>query len=242
VQAEELALLGGEGGKPAQAEVKAKAEPEGKAEKPADAAPATKAGLDAMSAEEIADELAQIAKTRRADRKRYDRELVDRELALIEAQQRAEVADLPADVVAEWAKTGGVSHNRKVALGVVQKMLDGMNEAGDEAAGTEFMASFDALAEGARSAIYRGLAQEPGGGARPASAAALEEFAGIGDEPAALVQRWGKSAAQRLGAAQGRFGLMQQMMSPADREAALAWLDGLTAAQQAAVTAALAGA
>jgi hypothetical protein len=152
------------------------------------------------------------------------------------------VDGLPADVVAEWQKTGGVEYRHKLAQSVVQKMLDGMNEAGDEAAGTEFMASFDALAEGARSAIYKGLALEAGGNARPASASALEEFAAIGAETAALVERWGKSGAQRLGAAQGRFGMMQQMMSPADREAALAWLDSLTPAQQASVTAALAGA
>ena len=137
-------------------------------------------------------------------------------------------------MLAEWERTGGVEHH----LGVVQATARTVLEAMPDPEG--FQSGFDALPQGAQTAIYSYLAMSPGGSARAASEADLERLAEI-PEGAELIDEWGGRAGRKLGVLRQRIVLMVEAMSPADMDRALVWLDELPAAQAKAVLKGLAG-
>jgi hypothetical protein len=211
------------------------------------AAPAQAEGDDAAAEKaEPADELAQtqarlkeIRDARRANPRSVTEKMEAEELALIDRREILETGAqaMPAELIEAWRLQGGLKFNMERARTAAEAMLADVGEGRDD-----LMQSIDSLPPGALSALYSHLALDAPTTARPASAAALEQFRNMGDETSALVAAWGKDAARRLGAAQSRFGAMlQTMSSPADQQAARDWLDSLSASQQAAVARALAG-
>jgi hypothetical protein len=64
---------------------------------------------------------------------------------------------------------------------------------------------------------------------------------GSTEEGAALIAEWGKAAPRKVAAVKARMGMIFDAMTPADRSAAEAWLNGLTAVQAKALLQGLAG-
>ena len=187
-------------------------------------------------------QLAEIATLRKTDSRAYwkSEDIQAKERQLLALRERLKAApeesdgsgivpsdgsEIPAALREAWERQGGFEVNLKRAQGTVQAMLDGM-EPEEQAT---FMASFDGLPEGARTAAYAYLAAG-GGHFGSAKDADLKEFAET-PEGTELIAEWGSKAARHVATIKGRLRLMREAMDAADWQAAEAWLDGLTAPQ-----------
>jgi hypothetical protein len=239
IQDEELRLLSSQGGETAEPEAQAETDDAAKTEAlAAKAEPAAKGSDDELA--QVTARLKEIRHARKANPRSIPEKVEAEELALLDRREVLETGAeaMPPDLIEVWRKQGGLKFNMERARAAAAAMLADVGEGRDE-----LMQSIDSLPPGALSALYSHLALDAPTTARPASASALQEFADLGAETAALLARWGKDASRRLGAAQSRFSVMlQSMPSPADQQAARDWLDGLSPSAQAAVAKALAGA
>lgn len=206
----------------------------------------------APSRQEIEAELAEIAQRRRTDRRGYfkDEAIQARERELIEQREQLKAAPAPEKAVREpgnapgldpallkeWEDAGGVEFHLATAQRATQAAFEAMPE--EERA--DFQAGFDGLPDGAQTAVFRYLALEPGGSVRPATDAAVQNFAST-PEGAELVASWGRNAARNVGVVRSRMELMLRSMPEADREVALSWFDSLKSSQAKAVLRALVG-
>ena len=207
-----------------------------------------------VSRRSIDAEIAAIEKRMREDRRAYSKDEAQQARYRALLEQRANLpakvkvgtetqgndqGDAPGinpDLLAQWAREGGVETNLRQVQATAQTVLDALEP--DEAGALE--EGFDALPEAARSAVYAFLAVQGGGAWPAASDAALQDFAST-DEGAELVQGWGRQASRKVGIVKGRMGLMLNGMTPEDRSKAQLWFDGLSSQQAKAVLAALAG-
>jgi hypothetical protein len=196
-------------------------------------------------------ELAEIGRLRRQHRRAYfkDEGLQQRERELLElsyklqgerataqsAPDGGDAAGLDPALLAEWQEHGGVEHHLQVARRAVQVALDHLED--DDR--SELQDGFNRLPVGSQSGILRFLALQSSGAWRPATDAAVQQFAST-DEGATLVESWGRGASHNVGIVRGRMELILSHMAISDRDAATTWFDGLSTAQATAVLRALA--
>ena len=148
---------------------------------------------------------------------------------------RGDASGLDPALLAEWQEHGGVEHHLQVARRAVQAALDPLED--DDR--NELQDSFERLPVGSQSGILRFLAIQSSGAGRPASDAAVQQFAST-DEGASLVAAWGRGASRKVGVVRGRMELTLSRMTEGDRDAATSWFDGLPSVQATAVLRALA--
>jgi hypothetical protein len=212
--------------------------------------------------QQVEAELRNLAELRKSDAKKYwGEEVQARERELIGEQQRLKAgttpqkesdgevegdapalvrsdgSDLAPELREAWEKQGGLQHH----LGRAQSTAEAMMEAMSAEERGSFVQAFNALPEGAATAIYSFLAIDPGGSVREASAGDLEVFSAHGEACADVLQEWGRNAARKYATASARVDLMLSSMSEADAAKAEAWFRALSAAQKASVVKALAG-
>jgi hypothetical protein len=215
--------------------------------------------------QQVEAELRNLAELRKSDAKKYwGEEVQARERDLIAEQQRLKAtppkpkaedsddgevesdatalvrsdgSDLDPALREAWEQQGGLQHHLGRAQSTAEAMMEGMTA---EERGS-FVQAFDALPEGAATAIYSFLAIDPGGSVREASAGDLETFAAHGEACADVLKGWGRNAARQYATASARVDLMLSSMSEADAAKAEAWFRALSAAQKASVIKALAG-
>jgi hypothetical protein len=184
-------------------------------------------------------EIAKLDALRKSDRKTYWGDHVQDLLAKLYSRRELVEAgvpgEMPADVVDEWRRSGGVEHRFGIARAAAVKAMEALDE--DEQA--ELQASFDsALPASARSTIYKFMAVEPGGwrSARPDEFHAFQST----EEGGELCREWGPNAARNVGIIRGRVSMMSDAASSEeDRRAGFAWLEGLPTNQYKAVLNAL---
>jgi hypothetical protein len=208
-----------------------------------------------VTRQSVNQELARIDKFRRENRIAYNKDykMQARERELLEAQNKipakaveaAKSASQPHQsnapgldpaLLESWDKQGGgVEYHLEVAHRTAQAVMDVM----DEEEAEQFQQSFDQLDQSVQTEVFRFLAIDGAGAARPATDAELEVFAST-EEGSALEQEWGSRAARNLGTARARIDLMLGSMSDADRKAASEWFEALPSSQAKAVLQALA--
>ena len=181
------------------------------------------------------EELAEIDRIRRTEPVKYRKNyaLQARERELIEMKNAADVGGLNPTLVAQWEKQGGVDANLQQARRAARVALDGLSA--EDA--TSLQAGFDALPEGARMTVFAFLAV-PAGTRPPADDAAVQTFAST-EEGGQLIAEWGGRAARNVATVRARMRMILNAMTPADREQASVWFDGLLPAQAKAVYQAL---
>jgi hypothetical protein len=192
----------------------------------------------ATALQRIDAELARLDSLRRSDSRLYwTPEIQAREARLYADRELAAAgvpAELPQEVLDDWGRSPqGVSHHFGVARAAAVKAMEVL----DENEQAELQHGFDGLPASARSTIYMFMGVEPSGTARPDE---VKRFAEGSEDGAALVREWSDHAARNLGIARGRIEMMAKAAkSSADRDAGLAWLDGLPSNQFRAVLNAL---
>lgn len=140
-------------------------------------------------------------------------------------------ASLPADeargaldpaLVAEWDASGGFNER----LAQAQKGAIAIIERFDPEDRRAFIAEFDALPEGVRSAVFSEISLGSAGSVREASDADLARFAST-PEGGALVKEWGHRAHRNVAVIRDRINRILGHMTAEDIDAAAAWFDAL---------------
>lgn len=140
-------------------------------------------------------------------------------------------ASLPADearkvldpsLAAEWDSTGGFAMRlvqaQRGAVAILERL------APDDRSG--FIAEFDALPEGARSALFSEIALGSSGSVRSASDDAVARFAAT-PEGGALVKEWGHQANRNVAVIRDRINRIIERMTAEDIDVATVWFDAL---------------
>jgi hypothetical protein len=148
-------------------------------------------------------------------------------------------ASLPADeargalgpaLVAEWEASGGftarLAQAQKGAIAILERLDP------DERAA--FIAEFDALPEGVRSALFSEIALGSTGSVRNAADADVARFAST-PEGSALTKEWGDRANRNLAVIRDRISRILTRMTEEDIDAAATWFDALPPTVAAAV-------
>lgn len=130
--------------------------------------------------------------------------------------------NLSPALAADWQRTGGVAHHLGTAQQSALTVLQSVEES------EEIVAEFDALPEGARTAIIAELARGTWGSIRSASQTEIDRFADD-EDGAVLVRSWGGSAPRRVAVVRARLRRVFGQMSAADGEAAATWFAELPA-------------
>jgi hypothetical protein len=140
-------------------------------------------------------------------------------------------ASLPADkarivldpaLAAEWDASGGfgarLAQAQRGAITILERL--------DPEDRTAFIAEFDELPEGARSALFSEISLGSAGSVRNASDADVSRFAATG-EGGALVREWGHRANRNLATIRDRINRILGRMVAEDIDAATVWFDAL---------------
>ena len=148
-------------------------------------------------------------------------------------------ASLPADeargaldpaLVAEWEASGGftarLAQAQKGAIAILERLDP------DERAA--FIAEFDTLPEGVRSALFSEIALGSAGSVRNAADADVDRFAST-PEGSALTKEWGHRANRNLAVIRDRINRILTRMAAEDIDAATTWFDALPPAAAAAI-------
>jgi hypothetical protein len=143
-------------------------------------------------------------------------------------------AALPAEIVAEWDADGFTAPLTR-AQDAAATILAGL---GDRDAAPALMASFGALPECIRVALYRELAAPPPRDAATASPAQLKALA-VSDFGTALASAWRDAAPRRLGGLIARFARIEQDLKASHIVAFKSWWGDRSAREKIAVLCAL---
>jgi hypothetical protein len=129
---------------------------------------------------------------------------------------------LPALLVAEWERSGGV----EIRLAEAQKAAIGILEGLHADDRMDFVQGFDALPDGARSSVLLELSLGSTGSVRRASEEDVARFAET-DEGRALVAEWGERASRNVAVALGRVKRIAERLSVADATLLDEWFKDL---------------
>lgn len=140
-------------------------------------------------------------------------------------------ASLPADeargaldpaLVAEWEASGGftarLAQAQKGAIAILERL-----DPEDRGA---FVAEFDALPEGVRSALFSEISLGSAGSVRNASDAEVDRFAST-PEGSAMVKEWGYRANRNVAVIRDRITRILTRMTAEDIDVATTWFDTL---------------
>jgi hypothetical protein len=148
-------------------------------------------------------------------------------------------ASLPADeargvldpsLAAEWDASGGFD----TRLAQAQKGAIAILEVLDPEDRDAFIAEFDGLPEGVRSALFSEISLGSAGSVRNASDADLARFAST-PEGGAMVKEWGHRANRNLAIIRDRINRILGRMAAEDIDAGTAWFDALPPAAATAI-------
>lgn len=139
-----------------------------------------------------------------------------RHLELIRQDEASRRSTLPAG---DWH--GGDAATVERARGHANGILGALSTEPD--GGRDFRLSFEGLPASVQTAVFSELSRYRGGYASTATPDEVTAFAGISPHHAGLVQRWGGSAASKLGRVIDAFARVEKALPEADRRAFKAW-------------------
>jgi len=164
------------------------------------------------------------------DVERRYRTLVSRRMSKASLPPTEARSMLEPTLVAEWDASGGFAARLAKAQESAIAILDRL----DPTSRPDFIAVFDGLPAGVRSALFAEISLGSSGSVRGASKTDVVRFASM-PEGRELVGEWGHRASRHVAIIRDRIGRILKRMSADYAEAATAWFETLPSNQAAAI-------